>query len=163
GWSFADSGTTIQFGDVDGDGFADVCGRGDAGMICALNDKSKHFERPHQWSNTSDFSDDASWDSSASRYGSIRLGDINGDGRADVCGHAASGIVCGISLGQAFEQSRPMLPVDFFTDANGYNATAYGASLALVRVNGDARRDLCIRGKTTAGGTTIGLSCALAP
>lgn len=172
-WNNITVGTTVQFGDIDGDGWKDVCGRGADGIICALHKPPaaydgpsvSGFERPHMWSNTGDFSDDAAadWDSSPARYRSIRLGDINGDGRADVCGRAASGVVCAISMGQSFEQSKPMLPIDIFTDGNGYGTEAYGASLALIRLNGDSHRDLCVRGKTTLNGTTIGLVCATAP
>jgi len=162
-WWNPASGSTLQFADIDGDGFGDVCGRGASGMICMLNagPGQRRFVEDHHWSDTGDFSDLEGWGDSASRYGSVRLGDINGDGRADVCGRSASGVVCGLSMGEAFETARPILASDPFSDNGGYGVEAYGASLAIVRADGDDHRDVCLRGPLADG--SVGLRCALAP
>jgi LmbE family N-acetylglucosaminyl deacetylase len=162
-WWNETAGSTLQFADLNGDGFSDVCGRGTSGMICMLNAGAgkHHFEEAHHWSDTGDFSDLEGWADSAARYGSVRLGDINGDGRADVCGRSKSGVVCGLSMGEAFEAARPILANDPFHDEAGYDEVAYGASLAIVRLDGDDHRDVCLRGPLASGG--IGLRCALAP
>jgi hypothetical protein len=164
-WFDSPSGTTMQYGDIDGDGYQDVCGRGGDGIICMLGTGSvtvnAGFERAHIWSNTGDFSDDQGWNANAAYYGSIRLGDINGDGRADVCGRKANGVMCGLSTGQAFAPARLMIPNDPFTDAN-YGSVANGASLALLRLDGDTHRDVCLRGTLSPAAGT-GLRCALAP
>ena len=36
GWERADLAATIELGDVNGDGRADLCGRGAQGLACAL-------------------------------------------------------------------------------------------------------------------------------
>ncbi len=83
---------------------------------------------------------------------SIRYGDINGDGRADVCGRSHEGLVCALSSGRAF--LAPSLWLAEMSDAAGWQP--YGATLALVDVNGDGRADVCGRGPE-------GLVCALSP
>jgi len=163
-WFNDASGSTLRFADLNGDGFNDVCGRGASGMICMLNTRGVGFvgfEEAHHWSDTGDFSDDEGWGDIPAHYASIRLGDINGDGRADVCGRNARGLVCGLSMGEAFETARLVLPVDPFTDALGYGSEAYGASLSILRMDGDSHRDVCLRGPLAGGG--VGLRCALAP
>jgi hypothetical protein len=34
------------------------------------------------------------WDTAVGYYGSIRLGDVNRDGRADLCGRGINGLRC---------------------------------------------------------------------
>jgi LmbE family N-acetylglucosaminyl deacetylase len=163
-WFDAASGATVQFADINGDHFNDVCGRGSSGMICMLNTAGVGFVgfgEAHHWSDTGDFSNDEGWGDAAAHYGSVRLGDINGDGRADVCGRNANGLVCGLSMGEAFETARAVLASDPFTDTQGYASEAFGASLAIVRMDADSHLDLCLRGPLLAGG--VGLRCALAP
>ena len=165
GWVDSASGTTLQYGDIDGDTYQDVCGRGGAGMICMLGTGStavnQGFERAHIWSHTGDFSNDQGWNNSAAYYGSIRLGDINGDGRANVCGRNAGGVWCAQSTGQAFAPAQQMIPADPFLDSS-YGAVANGSSLALLRLDGDTHRDVCLRGSLAPASGT-GLRCAIAP
>jgi LmbE family N-acetylglucosaminyl deacetylase len=165
GWNLSSAGTTIQFADIDGDGKTDVCGRGAAGIICMLglgNTSTTSFDRPHIWSDTDDFSDGEGWSGSAAVYRSIRLGDINGDGLADVCGRKADGVWCGVSTGQAFATAKRMIPVDPYGDGS-YGSTQFGASLALLRLDGGTHTDICLRGPLLAPGTGTGLRCSIAP
>lgn len=165
GWRLSSFGTTMQYADVDGDGRNDVCGRGAQGMLCMLGTGSTAenagFERPHTWSDTGDFSDAEGWGAGVEYYGSIRLGDINGDGRADVCGRNASGVWCGLSTGQAFAPARLVVPADPFTDAY-YGNAQNGASLALLRLDADTHYDVCLRGSLAPAAGT-GLRCTIAP
>jgi hypothetical protein len=125
------------------------------------NAANSGFERAHVWSHTNDFGNAQGWNTSAAYYSSIKLGDINGDGLADVCGRKADGVWCGFSTGQAFARARQAIPADPFSDAS-YEAAASGGSLALLRLDDDDHLDLCLRGSFSPESGS-GLRCALAP
>src|SRR5690606_26736728 len=96
------------------------------------------------WSNASGFA-------RAEYYGTLRMGDLNGDGAADVCIRAAAGIRCALSDGEGF-------PTDLVGPARsndaGFAASQYWSTLRMADVNGDGMDDLCIR-------TSTDLRCAL--
>ena len=125
----------MQLADLDGDGRSDVCGRGPAGIQCALS-TGKAFGRLDLWSDAAEL-----------QSGTLLFGDLNGDGREDVCGHARAGITCAFSTGRSF--TKPTLWLALEKAANVSDAR-------LGDVNGDGRVDLCAR-------TPAGLACALAP
>ena len=157
GWAVPAAYATVQLADVDGDGKADVCGRGAAGITCAASTGSG-FGAPFAgpaWS------DAAGWNE-PSRYRTIRFPDVDGDGRADVCGRAADGIHCAFSTGSGFgaEYAGPG-----WSDAEGWSAAAYASTIQFPDVDGDGKSDACARaaaGITCAlsGGTTFGPSFA---
>jgi hypothetical protein len=157
GWNSSPNGETLQYGDVDGDGRDDVCGRGDEGLLCATSAaEGTAFVRDHVWTanatsdknaNTRDFSDGdpaGDWELSSAKYRTLRLVDLNRDGRADVCGRGASGIVCALSTGTAFEAKRLVLQA--FTDTELWDGDRYGSTLTWGGLDGDSRVDLCGRG-----------------
>ncbi len=144
GWSAPQYGTTMQFADVNGDGKADVCGRGLSGVVCGLS-TGNAFSRVNLWSFRNDFSNALGWDASQSYYGSIRLADINGDGKADVCGRAQTGIRCGYSTGSHFSVATTLFDSDF-TNPAGYQAVQYGSTLQFGVLSADAKSGLCMRG-----------------
>jgi hypothetical protein len=144
--------STIQLADVDGDGRADVCGRGPSGLVCAIS-TGKGFGKVERWSAASDFGD-----------GAIRFGDLNGDGRADVCGAGANGpnangdagaLVCALSTAHGFTRATIWLEAEALR-AQGWQRPELAATLQLGDVNGDGRADLCGRAES-------GVACALAP
>jgi hypothetical protein len=155
GWGVASSTRTLRLADVNGDGKADVCLRGSAGVRCAISSGSSAFTDAHLWSFRAEWSDAEGWGASAGRYASLDLADVNGDGKADLCGRAATGLVCAISNGAGFETAAPVLPTQF-TDALGWSSEQYGASLRLGDLNADGRADVC-------GRDSAGLLCAIAP
>lgn len=83
---------SLCFGDLNGDGRADVCGRRPDGIACALSTGSG-FTRATAWVRAEDLASAGLGDAGAP----IALGDIDGDGRADLCGRGLEGVVCGLS------------------------------------------------------------------
>src|SRR5262249_32284355 len=144
---------TIRFGDIDGDGKADVCGRGPTGILCARS-SSNSFERARRW--LAAMKDADGW--LPARYSTtIALADVNGDGRADVCARGKDGIVCGLSTGSAFGELRKWSTLDDFSDRDacawGSDAGYYG-TIRFADLNGDGRADIC-------GRRSDGIVCAL--
>ncbi len=164
-WNASPYGDSIQFGDIDGNGLADVCGRGIYGMECSDNalPAAQAFNRLHNWSADSDrlfprtvagasvkweFSDLdplVSWGSQPYYYRTIQLIDINHDGFADVCARGPAGIYCALSTGTAFEPRRNVLPFDF-TDVLGWNIDNKGSTISFGHLDGGSRTWICGRG-----------------
>ncbi|NTX57335.1 FG-GAP-like repeat-containing protein [Myxococcus sp. CA039A] len=154
-WALAKHATTFQLADLDNDGKADICARGADGMWCGLSEGvATGFATASRWTQMS-FDDAQGWGTLPSRYKSIKLGDVDGDGKADVCGRHSTGLVCSFSTGTSFRNYRYVTNMDF-GDSEGWSADEYGSTLALGDVNGDGRADLCAR-------ASAGLTCTLAP
>jgi FG-GAP-like repeat len=156
GWSLGNYYSSLRFADVDGDGQPDICGRGMAGIYCAHNNGNRTFGFPVLWDSTSrfdiTFGDAFGW--GLPQYGStIMFADINGDGKADVCGRGRAGIWCELSRGTGFDPA--FLAQHNFSDAEGWNQVVYYASLRFTDVNGDRKPDIC-------GRRTLGNYCGLA-
>jgi peptidoglycan/xylan/chitin deacetylase (PgdA/CDA1 family) len=174
-------GDAIRLGDIDGDGRADVCGRAPRGILCATS-RGDRFARARPWF--------ALPTSAAPAFATFELGDVNGDGKADLCGRGEQGAVCAISNGRAFVGAWPLGaeigPIDAMGDLNGdgradvcgraaggvvcalstgrgfargsvWLAAGAAAGFSLADINGDGRGDLC----TEEAGS--GLVCGLAP
>jgi hypothetical protein len=146
--AFSSHYSTIRFPDVNGDGKADVCGRGVDGIQCALSTGSA-FTNPTVW--RSEFSDAAGW-TAPGYYSTIAFPDLDGDGRADVCGRASGGLKCALSNGSTFGLLTNWAPV--FADSNGWNAPQYYSTMKFPDLNGDGRADVCARASS-------GIKCAL--
>jgi FG-GAP-like repeat/Dual-action HEIGH metallo-peptidase len=136
--------------DLDADGRADMCGRGDVGVRCALSTGSS-FGATSLWH--ADFSDANGWNAGPEYYSTIRYPDVNGDGRADMCGRGDAGIHCALSNGSSF--GAMSLWSSNFSNANGWHVgPEYYSTIRFPDLNADGRADLCGRG----GG---GIRCAL--
>jgi len=146
GWATDESMyASIQMGDIDGDGAADVCGRDASGIVCQRFTGagfgpverwiSGKFDNVNHWNNV--------------QYAAtLRLGDINGDGRADLCGRASYGMACSLSRGTGFDA--PTWWSASFSDREGWAGAssdgaerAYFRTLVLADLNGDGKADLC--------------------
>jgi hypothetical protein len=140
GWNGTSYWNTLQYPDVNGDGKADVCGRGLEGVNCGLSDGSA-FSAALLWEKS--FSDANGWNNSP-YFETLRFPDLNGDGKADVCGRGIAGEYCGLSSGTVF--SAVTLWEGTLSDANGWNTSPYWNSIQFADVNGDGKDDLCARG-----------------
>jgi hypothetical protein len=142
GWGAPQYYSTIRFADVNGDGKADVCGRGGAGIYCGLSSGSS-FSALTLWN--SSFSDANGWNGGPQYYSTIRFPDVNGDGRADVCGRGGAGINCAISSGAAFTGTS--LWLNNFADAGGWNSgPQYYSTIRFTDLDADGKADVCGRG-----------------
>src|SRR5262249_28028720 len=139
GWSAAGAAATTQLADVDGDGRADLCARSATGIACAVASASGSFGSLAPWPAPIDGSDDAAdfgdADGFAAGARAIRFGDLDGDGKADVCGRAPEGVRCAKSRGAGFAPATVWSTA--FADDSGWLSPAYGDSLELADVDGD--------------------------
>lgn len=153
GWGDLKYFSSVRFADVDGDGKSDACGRGVAGLRCALATGAGFGpEISANWMKDAD-----GWN--LERYhATLRAADVDGDGKVDLCARAAAGLRCyGFEAG-AFRQ---VLASTALSDADGWNVANRYDTLAFADVNGDGRADPCARGAdgygcwpTSAGGTS---------
>jgi LmbE family N-acetylglucosaminyl deacetylase len=147
GWAASPSYyQSIRLADVNGDGYADVCGRLADGIYCALNNRNGGFSPATLW--LADFTDAGGW-SNVSYGTTLQFADINGDGKADVCGRGSAGIRCAVanSAGTGFINARIWSWRNDFSDAASWNtAVSYYGSIRLTDVNGDGLADVCGRG-----------------
>jgi hypothetical protein len=140
---------TIRFPDVNGDGAADVCGRGKLGVYCALSDGSS-FDKGTLW--TTGYSNAEGWGDSESYWGTIRFPDVNGDGKADVCGRNSEGMYCALSTGQAFEAVSRW--TSHYSNADDWLSEHQWGTIGFPDVNDDGKADVC-------GRTPVGVRCDL--
>jgi MYXO-CTERM domain-containing protein len=137
GWDAALYRDTIQWADVDGDGKQDVCARGPAGVECWLSSGAGF---PTKVTGPA-WSDATGWNT-ASTASTVQWADIDGDGKADVCGRSATGVSCFLSSGTAFPTA---VAGPGLTDASGWDGLPYFWTIELSDVTGDGRADLCAR------------------
>ena len=152
-WDDEHKYSTLTFVDVTGDGLADVCGKGSTGIWCAENSmvlEEREFTNYQRW--TEEFNTDRNWDREH-KYTTLRFIDVTGDGLADVCGKASSGIKCAVNSGnQTFEDYKIWFSV-FNTDGNWDDAHKY-SSVTFIDVTGDGLVDVC-------GKPNTGIKCAI--
>jgi peptidoglycan/xylan/chitin deacetylase (PgdA/CDA1 family) len=144
--------STITFVDVDGDGRADLCGRGSGGFGCARSFEvatragvpETRFEWREAWH--------ASLPLAPPRAaGTALVGDLNGDGRLDECARTGAGLACALRGPHGLLGSSVWAPI-----AGADSAAWQEGRLVLADVNGDGRADLC-------SVTAAAALCALAP
>lgn len=155
GWANAAYAGTVMYGDLDGNGKADVCMRGSAGVWCALSTSSGttvSFAPKRLWTQLVQTSDASGWNASADLYRNLRLIDADGNGRVDLCVRDGSGINCASSTGTGFGPLTP-LTTSTFTAAAGWSVAPYVQTLVGGLVDDPNARQLCMRG-------SAGLTCS---
>jgi len=134
--------STLRFEDLDGDRRADLCARTPDGLRCALSTGEgfgETFDGPA-------FRNDNGW-SDHDNYGTLRVGDVDGDGDQDLCARGNARFYCWLYAGRAFAQR---IDGPELSDAAGWGAYFYNTSIRLADVNADGRADVCARGSAGA-------------
>jgi MYXO-CTERM domain-containing protein len=139
--------STLRLADVDGDGRADLCARTTLDFRCHLS-QGDGFGGPVLGPALADAD---GWNARG-RFATLRLADIDGDGRRDVCARDAGGMACWLWTGAGFDRRVSGPPL---SDADGWTASGRYRTLRFADVDGDGRDDLCAR-------AADGLRCWLA-
>jgi hypothetical protein len=140
GWDAPEHYATIRLADIDGDGDDDVCARAAAGFRCWRSDRTSFAAMSAP---IAALSDSAGGDD-PSVWSTIRMGDVDGDGLADVCARTSGGLSCWRSTGTAFEAAAITGPA--WSDTNGWSAHRHYSTIRLADVDGDGSSDVCARG-----------------
>ncbi len=138
GWDKAQYYSTIRFADVNGDGKSDVCARDNAGFGCWLSNGTSFTRAGSVSMRDSDGYDDVKY------YSTIRMADINGDGKADFCARFKDGFKCYLSNGSGFDGNA--ISFGDMGDNQGWGEVQYYATIRVADVNGDGKADVCGRG-----------------
>ena len=146
GWGLIRHYSTIQYPDLNGDGLPDICGRADSGMYCEINNGTG-FASGSYWSSTFN----VGW-SAQQNYSTIQFPDLNGDGLADICGRADSGIVCEINSGTNFINASHW--TTYYSTAGGWYLHKHYSTIKFADLNGDSLADIC-------GMSDSGMICAI--
>jgi hypothetical protein len=148
GWSSENSYPRL-LADVNGDHMADIVGFGAGGVSVSLATGNGHFASPTNETSTFGFS--GGW-SSEDQYPRL-LGDVNGDGMADIVGFGAGGVSVSLATGNGHFAS-PTNETSTFGFSGGWSSENNYPRL-LADVNGDHMADIVGFG---AGGVSVSLA-----
>ena len=85
---------SLKLVDLNKDGFADICARGELGMFCSLS-MGHSFERKREvLPRAEDFTDSPGGWGDPSNGSTMTFGDLDGDNRVEMCGRGWYGVVC---------------------------------------------------------------------
>ncbi len=137
GWDDIRYFSTFRLADFNGDGRDDACARAGAGLWCYPSTGAGFGERV----DGPGWADSSGWDD-PEHYGTIRFGDIDGDGRDDVCARANAGMSCYLSDGNGFPTA---VSAPAWDDDHDFDQVMYWSTIRLDDVDGDGRAELCAR------------------
>jgi hypothetical protein len=142
GWT-SDNHFHRELVDVNGDGRADIVGFGIAGALVSLARADGTFSKPTL--GILDFGTNQGW---AAQNGLVRtVGDVNGDGRADIVGFSSAGTMISLGNGDGTFSSISLDLADFGVQQGWTSDDQFHRTLA--DVNGDGSDDII--GFGTAG------------
>ncbi len=143
GWEKHRFYSTIQTGDIDGDGKAELLARGVDGMdTYEWTGSSWKFLK----SKSPKWSDKEGWGKEP-YYSTIQTADINGDGKAELLGRAAKGMDAYSWNGSDWTNLKDNSPA--WSDDNGWDKARYYATIQAADINGDGKAELL--GRSSAG------------
>jgi len=148
GWTNGDT-YPRDLGDVNGDGFDDIIGFASNGTFVGLSNGNGTFQNPIQ--GTTSFGQSNGW-TSENTYPRL-VGDVNGDGFADIVGFASNGTFVGLSNGNGTFQG-PIQGTTSFGQSNGWTSQDTYPRL-LGDVNNDGFADIV---GFASNGTFVGFS-----
>ncbi len=124
GWKRPEYYSTIQFGNSNGDGQPDLCGRGIAGFYCGLDTLLSGSAPFTGITNlvAPEFANANGW-TAENKYLDLWLIDVNDDGKLDLCGRGYLGIFCVIRVGGVPSFTQGTNWVDNFGDNNYWNTS----------------------------------------
>jgi hypothetical protein len=132
GWLDPQYHSTIQLGDLDGDGTDELLARDKDGV--AAWDYNPESQSWTALPTNTDLSDSESWDQ-AEYYTTIQTGDIDGDGRQELLARAYAGMDAWKLTGDSWEKlsatGRP------FTDEGGWKFPQYYSTIQAADIDGD--------------------------
>ncbi|MCB9585250.1 MAG: VCBS repeat-containing protein [Polyangiaceae bacterium] len=137
GWGKTEYFSAVRLADIDGDEKADLCARGKDGLACYPSRGTSFGDARILTA----LSDAAGFDD-VNRYGTLRLGDVDGDGKSDVCAREAQGMACWLATDSGFVER---IAGPGWSDEAGWSDWHNWSTIRLADVNGDGRSDLCAR------------------
>jgi hypothetical protein len=141
GWGAPQYYRTIQLGDVDGDGRMEIVGRASNGVnVLKFTPPAVPWS---QFPRTVPFLDSQNWNQ-PQYYETIRTGDIDGDGRAEILGRSAQGVL----IYKYDPSTRSFLQMPDgppWTDSSGWAGVEYYDTIRLADVDGDGQQELLAR------------------
>ena len=144
-WGSSENYETIQSGDLDGDGDAELIGRSVRGIEAWDFDQTAGQWAPIVTSNEIGWSDDAGWNQKQ-YYETIGTADLDGDGRDEIYSRNAEGLTAvrlvppANSLENASWQDLPQLHE--YAASAGWDIPQYYATLQAADLDGDGRDEV---------------------
>jgi hypothetical protein len=140
-WNQACYYSTIQYADIDGDGWPELVARSPDGIVVW-----RFNPTTQQWTQLPPgpaMSDAGGWNA-PEYYSTIQCADINGDGRAEIVGRFYGGIFAWTY--DPFTQTwNELAQGPDLSDPNGWSNPAYYSTIQCADINGDGKAELIAR------------------
>lgn len=144
-WNLPQYVRTVRFGDIDGDRKEEMVFQSPVGLVTwkligdawHLLEPDRPSRRARQLSPTDD----------PEHYETIRLGDLDGDGKAELFLRTAAGAIALHWNSTVRAWQFGIIALLDLSDANGFDKPQYYRSLRLADIDGDGRQEILIRNR----------------